>query len=145
MTKQYDRSAWLIENREAINRRSVALTGEMARVRAIYPEVASPEEYRLQVQQQLAAVAQVCGLTISVFDVVSEGDFQSADLKFLRVRLQTSGSLKQFVRFHGQIEGDLKNAFLRKVRIENSMPSDSPTDAVVQAVIIVDIYFRSKV
>lgn len=142
LTQRLDRSEGLVRSRSAIERNATALFAESQKAKAVFPVVTSGEAFRLQSQQQLTALAQQFGVSVKVFDVLTEGDVDRLSLRFIRVRLQVEGAARFVARFHGEIEGRMQNAIVRSVRFEsNVVPLVAPGEAIVQAALMADLYY----
>ena len=141
LTQRLDRSESLVERKEIILTQTSRLNAAYRNARSRYPVAGSPDEYRLQVQQQISALAQECGVSITVFDVLLDGAQPDARLGFVRVRMQMQGGLSRVARFHGEFEGRVQNASLKSVNFTSSFPISGPGNPIVQAAFTADLFF----
>ncbi len=141
LTQRFDRSEGLIAARETIVIQAKTVETASLKARTRYPVAVNAAEFRLQIQQKLASLAQECGVLIPVFDFLSEGEESKAGLNFVRVRLQFQGPIGSVARLHGLMEGNLRHVFIRRLQFDSQTPIAGGVDAGVQGYFLLDAYF----
>ena len=97
--------------------------------RAIFPQVADKEQFRLDAQRTLSRIASRGGVRVSLFDWVMDGEAARAGLAYGRVNASLEGPLESLVSVHGQIEAEMPFAAVREVKLGASRGGASKLDA----------------
>jgi hypothetical protein len=94
-------------------------------------------------QQQITAIAAECGVSLTLFDVILEGNHSTSGLNFIRSRVQFQGPLNGVARFHGALEGNLQNILIQNLKIDSAFPISEPGAALVRGSVTMDMYFET--
>jgi hypothetical protein len=144
LTKRLDRSQSLLANEELIKKTDQYLTNSLRGVRSRFPSHGSVDSFKLEMQPKIGEVAQLNGMTINLFTWVLDGEVKDAGLRFVRTRVQLTGSLAQLAAFQGQLEGDMPNVFIREIAIAGNSAGVMPGDVLGTLTLTADLYFRSN-
>lgn len=143
LTQRLDRSVGVVENSAAILEAQGEVAAASAAARKPYPEVSDKEQFRLDAQRRLAAVAARGGAKVVLFDWVLDGAAEQAGLDYGRVNASIEGPLENLVAVHGQVEGELPFAAIREVKLDlrrGGAGSLNAEDATVA--FVMDLYYR---
>ncbi len=142
LTTRLERFESLLRSQDAIFKDNKRLLAALDEARSVYPLTLSADAYRLASQQQLSAIAQECGVIVTLFDVVLDGTSDTPTVKFLRVRVNVEGPLNRIAKFHAEIEGGLPSVAVRGMTIGSpAFPVSNGGDAQVQGSIVLDLHF----
>jgi len=143
LTDRLVRSEALIEAREVMLARSKRLSEILKNYSSKFPRVSSPDQYRLMAQQQVSAIAAESGVSLTLFDVILDGNNPNSGLNFIRSRIQFQGPLNGVARFHGALEGNLQNLLIQNFKIDSAFPISEPGAALVTGSVTMDMYFET--
>jgi len=143
LTKRLDRAESLIAHQDVIAKTDKMLAVNLRAVRSRFPIHGGVDSFKLEMQPRIGEIAQLNGMTISLFTWVLDGDVKDAGLRFVRTRVQLTGSLAQLSAFQGQLEGDMPNLFIREVAIATNSAGIMPSDVLGTLTLTADVYFRS--
>ena len=110
-------------------------------LRARFPMEPDLETFRLQSQQQVAAIATEFGLNVRVFEWVLDGEELDARLAYSRSRVQLEGSARALAKGQASLETRLSNVAVREV-ILNFRNSSVGPDEQGSLTLVMDLYRR---
>lgn len=143
LTKRLDRAESLLAHQDAISKADKNFSATLRSVRSRFPVHGSVDAFKLQMQPRIGEIAQLNGMTVNLFTWVLDGEVQDAGLRFVRARVQITGSLAQLSTFQGQLEGEMPNLFIREVAIAANSAGVMPSDVLGTLTLTADLYFRS--
>lgn len=144
LTQRLDRSESLLANKALIKESDKSLGARLSAVRARFPIHSSAETFRLDMQPRIGEIASLNGMTINVFTWVLDGEVEKSELRFVRARVQLTGSMRALADFQGQLEGDLPNLLVREVAVAATSAGAMPGDALGTLTLTADLYFRAS-
>lgn len=143
LTQRLDRSAGVVEDKQQIMAAQGKLRVATQASRAIFPQVADKEQFRLDAQRTLSRIASRGGVRVSLFDWVMDGEAARAGLAYGRVNASLEGPLESLVSVHGQIEAEMPFAAVREVKLGASRGGASKLDAEPATLIfVIDLFYR---
>jgi len=141
MTQRLDRAVGVIENRVAIDKGVIEVEKNVVGLRERFPSEPDLETFRLQSQQQVAAIATEFGLNLRVFEWVLDGEDPDARLVHSRSRVQLEGSARALAKGQANLETRLSNVAVREVILNFRNPSVGPDDQG-SLTLVMDLYRR---
>jgi hypothetical protein len=141
VTERLDRSLGLIANREPLQRALDGMRADVGSLRSRFPAAANPEQMRIEVQRSLGALAAARGGQLRSFEWQLDGTAAAAGLGYGRVRLSVEGPLRELIRLHGAIEGQLQHAFVREVNVNVTAPATAEAGVLATASLVLDVFF----
>ena len=142
LTQRLDRSLGVIQNRQSIVRSEAALAKNVADARKIFPEFSSADVFKLETQQQVAALVSGAGLTVSSFAWIVEGKAPSGVLAYGRARLQIGGELGKLASVHGELETRFPGLRIREINMLGEGPIGNPASASANLNVVFDAFYR---
>lgn len=144
LTQRLDRSVGVVQNRKAILDAQKTLRAASARAHGRFPAAPSAEAFRLDNQRRIGAIVTASGAQLALFDWLLEGRLKDTDLSYGRVRFQVDGPLRDVVRAHAELEGNLPSLVVREVQLNLSSPAAGPDEARTTMTVIGDLFFRQQ-
>jgi hypothetical protein len=144
LTQRLDRSVGLQQNREAILGARKTFETATASARRRFPAPRTAEAFHLESQRRIGALVTASGLQLALFDWLLDGRIEDAGLAYARTRFQVEGPLRDVVRVHGELEGNLPFMAVREVQLNlvNAAPRLDDTRATMT--IVADLYFSAE-
>ena len=142
LTHRLDRATGVVGNKDAILAARAKLTKETAASRAMFPAASEPENFRLDAQRNIVAIATGGGLKVSLFDWILNGEVSGAGLAYGRASVKLEGPFDRLISVHGELEGSLPHAAIREFNVSLRTPVTGPSNAAAIATIIVDLFYR---
>ena len=141
LTAKLDRSQSLTGNSEAINRTHDRLVKDLESIRGRFLEAPDAQGFKLDAQRQINQIASSIGLKVALFDWLLDGTEDDAGLAYGRAKFRIEGSLRDVIRLHGEIEGQLRSAAVREFDLELQSPVSGPSLDGAAATLVVDLYY----
>jgi hypothetical protein len=144
LTQRLDRSAGVVNAKEAIMAARNELASRTEAARKPFPVVEDAERFRLESQRQISAIAAGGNTKVVLFDWVLDGDAAEAGLAFGRVNAKLAGPLESLVAVHGALEGKMPHAAIREAKVEfgRGVSGLGPTPAGIT--VTLDLYYRNE-
>ena len=144
LTQRLDRSVGVIDNREAVLSAAESLEAAAGEARARFPEFDSAESFRLEGQRRIGALAAASGLSLAVFDWVLEGAVEASGVAYGRTRFQVEGALRDVVRLHGELEGQLPTLSVRELQLNLAGPAAGVGETRATLTVLADLFYRPR-
>jgi hypothetical protein len=144
LTQRLDRSIGVVQNKAKVLATLQAVRADVQQLRTRFPETASAAQFRLDTQRRFGDLATASGVQMKVFDWVQDGAIADAGLSYGRVRVTIEGPLKDMIRMHGAIEGELGHAAVRDIQMSLAAPAPAAAEARGTANLVIDLFYRSK-
>jgi hypothetical protein len=143
LTQRLDRSASVVASADDLLAAQGKVAAATEAARKPYPVVADPEQFRLDAQRTLAAIAGRGNVKVVLFDWVLDGDAPKAGLAYGRINASIEGPLDSLVSVHGQIEAEMPYAAVREVKVEFGRESSAGlSDLGTTMALVMDLYYR---
>ena len=143
LTDRLDRSEAVYANREVIKKTLAKLEKATEATRVRFPDAADEAAFRLEQQQAISSKLGAAGLTVSEFNWVLSGESPETNLKFSRLRLQTSGDVGAIARFVSALETADPHLLVREMILSPvNAQQISLGSSATQLTLIVDAYYR---
>lgn len=142
LTQRLDRSLGVVGNGAAIGAAQRRLEADAATLRARFPEAADPEDFRLESQRAVGAVATRAGATLGLFDWLLDGEAAEARLAYGRVRIRFEGPLSKVILAHAELEASMPHAAVRELAVDLREPAAGPDETRAGATLVLDLYYR---
>jgi hypothetical protein len=142
LTQRLDRSQGVVGNKDAIMATQGKLERQVKTAREVFPAVVDQDQFRLEAQRRITAIATQGGLTVSVFDWLLSGNVEAAGLSFGRVSVQFEGPLDKVIAVHGELEGSLPYAAIRELNVRLRSAARGPNQDASTATIVMDLFHR---
>lgn len=143
LTQRLDRSAGVVQSKDAILSARDALARSTAATRKDFPVVEDPQRFRLEAQRQLAAIAAGGNVKVTLFDWIMDGAAGEAGLAYGRVNVKLDGPLDRLAAVHGEIEGRMPFAAIREAKVELGRGAASLGSGPGSITLVVDLYYRA--
>lgn len=141
LTAKLDRSQSLKGNGEIIERTHDRLVKDVESIRGRFPEASDAQGFKLDAQRQLNQIASSIGLKVTLFDWLIDGKEENSGLAYGRAKFRIEGSLRDVIRLHGEIEGQLRSTAVREFDLELQSPASGPGLDGAAATFTVDLYY----
>jgi hypothetical protein len=142
LTQRLDRSEGVLQNREAVLTARDLLAKDAESGFSAFPLAAGDDESRLAGQRRVTAMATEAGLQVTLFDWVLDGSAEEPDLAYARASVKMAGPLDRLILLHGDLEGQLPFAVLRKFELKPRSPARGPDSDPASALMVIDFYYR---
>ena len=142
LTIKLDRSQNFMQNKATMQAVQKRLAQDVLTIGSQFPGAPNAEGFRLEAQREINAIALASGLKVTLFDWVLEGTVPDAGLAYGRARFKIQGPLRDIVRAHGLIEGNLRFAAVREFDLELQGSASGPTTDGATATFVADLYYR---
>lgn len=142
LTQRLDRSAAVVQNREAIRKAVEDLEVSTRLARDRFPDAADVAGYRLSVQQAVGAAGSSAGVSVKAFEWVVDGEAKPARLAYSRARVQFEGGFSSLVRLQANLEATYPNMVVRELNLSSAGMIGAPDESLVSLTLVADFYFR---
>jgi hypothetical protein len=144
LTNRLDRSLGVVNNRQPLQAALTRVRADVETLRKRYPAVPNSSQFRLEVQRKLGDVAAANSVQLRTFDWQVDGDVPAAGLAYGHVRVTVEGPLKNVVRLHGSLEGELPYIAVRDLNMNFTSASTADAQVTTTASFVIDVYFRKS-
>ncbi len=143
LTNRLDRSLGVVNNKQPLQAALVRVRADVEALRGRYPSVPNAAQFRLDVQRKLGELAAARTVQLRSFDWQLDGTDADAGLAYGRVRVTIEGQLKDIIRMHGALEGELPYVVIRDLNLNVTKPATVQLDVPATATVVLDVYYRT--
>lgn len=142
LTQRLDRSAGVVQNREAIRTAVQEIEKSTRSARDRFPDATDIAGYRLGVQQSIGAAGAQAGVSMKAFEWVVDGEAKDARLVFSRARVQFDGGFRSLVTLQANLEAQYPNMLIRELNLSAPSMIGGPNETLASLTLVADFYSR---
>jgi hypothetical protein len=142
VTNRMDKAQGVLGSKLELLAGSKELVALSARDFAPFPQYASTDVARLEIQRTVENLIRSNGGQIDLFVWLSEGRHEPSNLQFQRGRLVLRGSLRNLVKIQAELEAALRFLIFREVNVSFENAASGPNDAAGSLTVVMDAHYR---